>query len=307
MKKIFLFFLLFGNSIFASNDDCVEIECLVRPLERKFHQMKPLCRERDRGSFFQTNDVSSNWSGYAAFTGTADAPNPTYHSVTEVQGSWIVPSLTPQESGNTYSSAWIGIDGFNNFIVEQIGTEHDVIDQNPSYFAWFELYPAGLQLIDGFPINPGDIIEANISYQGEGKSQNSIFKLAIRNQTQKVKFEILQSTLPGYPAHLSSAEWIVEAPAATIQNSDCFAILPFADVGTLPFLSCQAVINQKKGAIDDPHWTFSNIVMSSAEGVKAIPSPLTLFECKKKRKCQYSRFSVTWTSSGSFPYQEMCP
>src|SRR5690348_12236358 len=60
---------------------------------------------------------STNWSGYAV-TG----PN---GSVSSVQGSWIVPSVTCAKHSATYSSYWVGIDGFSSGTVEQTGTDSD--------------------------------------------------------------------------------------------------------------------------------------------------------------------------------------
>src|SRR4051812_35832181 len=71
---------------------------------------------------------STNWSGYAAVTNlSSPAPN----SVTAVSGSWVVPTVTGSRQGSSYSSAWVGIDGFSDSTVEQIGTEQDVINGVP--------------------------------------------------------------------------------------------------------------------------------------------------------------------------------
>src|SRR5690348_216755 len=58
--------------------------------------------------------ASSNWSGYAV-TGS------TYSSVT---AKWTVPSVAASRKA-TYSSDWVGIDGFNNSDLIQTGTESD--------------------------------------------------------------------------------------------------------------------------------------------------------------------------------------
>ena len=53
------------------------------------------------------------WSGYAE-TGT----------FTGVTSTWTVPSVG-SSAAPTYSSAWIGVDGFNNNNLIQTGTEED--------------------------------------------------------------------------------------------------------------------------------------------------------------------------------------
>ena len=49
---------------------------------------------------------------------------------------------TVSGSGPTYSSVWVGIDGYSSNTVEQIGTEQDVsANGKTSYYAWYEMYP----------------------------------------------------------------------------------------------------------------------------------------------------------------------
>jgi hypothetical protein len=43
--------------------------------------------------------------------------------------------------GFYYSSAWVGIDGYSDNTVEQIGTEQDWIWGRAIYYSWFEMYP----------------------------------------------------------------------------------------------------------------------------------------------------------------------
>ncbi len=84
--------------------------------------------------------TSTNWSGYAV-TGPAG-------SVTDAKGSWIVPSVTCS-SAASYSSFWVGIDGFGSNTVEQTGTDSDCQSGSPTYYAWYEFYPGPAFLITG--------------------------------------------------------------------------------------------------------------------------------------------------------------
>ena len=58
-------------------------------------------------------------------------------------GSWIVPTVTGSSRGTTYSAVWVGIDGYSDSTVEQIGTEEDVVNGGPSMHAWWEMYSSG--------------------------------------------------------------------------------------------------------------------------------------------------------------------
>src|SRR5712692_4471420 len=99
--------------------------------------------------------TSTNWSGYAV-TGPAG-------SVTDAKGSWIVPSVTCS-SAASYSSFWVGIDGFNSNTVEQTGTDSDCQSGVPTYYAWFEFYPHPAFRVNSLPIQPGDVMSAEVKY-----------------------------------------------------------------------------------------------------------------------------------------------
>ncbi|MFI0434369.1 MAG: G1 family glutamic endopeptidase [Parachlamydiaceae bacterium] len=352
MKKIVSFFLLL-NFIFTFNfpgygeedvdkqsanhllietdddDGYQPLTCELRSIDRKSTSVR-MCASNHQPLHTSTkseaNSLSFNWSGYTSFTGKNDIRNPTYGSATAVSGSWIIPPLTSSEEGDTYSSAWVGIDGYANSVVEQIGTEHDVIEGVPVYFAWFEMYPAAAQVIEGFPVFEGDLVEGKVLYLGQDASTNDLFRLTIKNHTRKVKFSINQSTLPGNPAHLSSVEWIVEAPV-NITPEGCVEFLPLANFGKIFFGNCQATINGLKGSIDNKHWTYDAITMVARDGtVKDTPS-LLFSNCKdsnssrssnsdsisdsfpkslRKGPCKSSSFYVDWMDSGPFPYDSSC-
>lgn len=136
---------------------------------------------------------SSNWSGYA-ITGTAP-----YTSIT---GNWIVPQVTGRH-GSTYSSAWIGIDGFNNSNLIQTGTEQDYYSGSAHYDAWWEILPAAETVIPGFTVEPGNHMSASIV-----KGSNGQWTITLDDVTTGQTFSTVQS----YSGPGSSAEWILEAP-----------------------------------------------------------------------------------------------
>src|SRR5262249_16810121 len=88
--------------------------------------------------FHTVATTSSNWSGYADQT---NLNTPQNGAVTAVSGSWVVPSVVAGSSRSSYSSFWVGIDGYSSNSVEQIGTDSDVINGVPTYYAWYEMYP----------------------------------------------------------------------------------------------------------------------------------------------------------------------
>lgn len=137
---------------------------------------------------------SSNWSGYA-LSGNAGE----YNIIT---GSWIVPTVQPSR-GSTYSSSWIGIDGFNNSDLIQTGTEQDYYSGSTHYDAWWEILPASETVISNMTVKPGDHMSASIKNDGNGD-----WTITINDLTENESF----TTTQAYSGPAASAEWIQEAP-----------------------------------------------------------------------------------------------
>jgi peptidase A4-like protein len=152
---------------------------------------------------------STNWSGYAADSGT----------YTSVSASWVEPTGSCT-SATRYSSFWVGLDGYSSSSVEQTGTDTDCVDGSPQYYGWYETYP-NPSFNFGDTINPGDTISASVTYEG-----GSSFEYTLADDTQGWSVSTQQSEPD---AQLSSAEVIIEAPCCTASGG----ILPLADFGTV--------------------------------------------------------------------------
>lgn len=213
---------------------------------------------------------SSNWSGYAVETNLI---NPQSNAVSDVKGSWAVPSvICSSSSANTYSAAWVGIDGDSDNTVEQTGTEQDCANGSPRYYAWYEMYPRASHSI-GIAVHPGDVIQAEVRYIGGNN-----FQLTLVDTTTSKTFSIIQKL----NAHRQSAEWIMEAPSSG-------STLPLADFGIIPFTSASATLNNITGSIGNGAWQHDEITMTNNSGApKATPSALSP---------DGSSFNVTWNSS----------
>jgi hypothetical protein len=149
--------------------------------------------------------AASNWSGYAE-TGT----------YTGVSATWTVPTVTPSTTA-TYSSAWIGVDGFNNSDLIQTGTEEDYYNGAAHYNAWWEILPASeTALPTSYPIGAGDRMSASI-YETSSTVSSGFF---FRRTTEHVWDITISDTTRGwsyttkqaYNGPGTSAEWVVEAP-----------------------------------------------------------------------------------------------
>ena len=202
------------------------------------------------------NGTSTNWSGYAVET---NLTSPQSDVVTDVKGTWTVPSVSG--TGTSYCSIWVGIDGYSDGTVEQLGTDSDLSSGTAVYYAWYEMYPAGSRTISRFTVRPGDVITAEVHYTG------SSFVLSINNVTES---ETYSTTKTSSSALRSSAEWIVEAPTVNGNIAD------LAYYGITYFSACSATINGVTGSISNSNWQYDAITMQDSNGNnQSVPSALS--------------------------------
>jgi hypothetical protein len=211
--------------------------------------------------------TSSNWSGYAV-TGSG---------FTSAHGSWIVPKVKCGTTPNSYSSHWVGIDGYSSGTVEQLGTDSDCSGTTPQYYAWFEFYPNPPRLISSITVHPGDVMSATVSQIG------SQFKLKMTNHTISKTVSVTRT----WSAARTSAEFIVEAPSSG-------SVLPLADFTSVSLGEDYTNINDTNwatdssvtGPISDFGANVQKITMQTSGGVnKAVPTKLTT---------DGSSFKVAW-------------
>ncbi len=219
-------------------------------------RIRPHAARNRRLTEREAPSASTNWAGYVAAT---DMASPAPGSVTDVSGTWTVPEVSPSASAKTYSASWVGIDGYSDGTVEQIGAEADWTPRGARFYAWFEMFPHAAYLVSGFDALPGQEIRASVHFDG-----GSLFTLTLENLTNGQTFSTTQRARG---ARQSSAEWIVEAPATT-------HVLKLADFGRTRMTRCTATIDGRSGGIGDPAWQSDSITMQAKRVVKASTSPL---------------------------------
>jgi hypothetical protein len=243
----------------------------VSPREHAPRRVAGLRPDRIEGNV--TISDSTNWSGYAV-TGSG---------FTSAKGSWTVPSVNCAKTPNTYSSFWVGIDGWTSSTVEQTGTDSDCNGSSPSYYAWYEFYPKGSVNISSITVAPGDQMSAAVTYS------SSEFTITITNQTTGKTYS-KSSKVNG--AKRTSAEWIAEAPCCTRGGG----ILPLSDFGTVylgeDYTGITSTNDATDSAVSGPINNFGTAVnesiMVSTKGAdEAVPSSLS---------SDGSSFSVVWDS-----------
>jgi hypothetical protein len=210
-----------------------------------------------------TSSTSGNWAGY----GISGPKN----SVTDVKGTWVVPSFVgscPKTA--SYSAAfWIGIDGMNSTTVEQTGMDLICYHGTVSYYSWREFYPLNYISLT-IVVHAGDKMFAEVSY----KTSTKVFTTTLTDVTTG-KTSSHSRTFPS--AVRSSAEWIVE------DDSGGGGLTPF---GKVTFRNAQATISGSTGSITHFSKVFA-ITMTDSPGTDAVPSSTSFAG---------STFTVTWKS-----------
>jgi hypothetical protein len=207
--------------------------------------------------------TAPNWAGYVD---TGD-------TFTAVSASWTVPQGSCGFLETSTSATWVGIDGWNESTVEQIGTDSNCILGQGVYWAWWEMYPSGPQVI-GIPnvsyvVHPGDLMMASVTSTGVP----GWYTLSIADNTQNWTFVTTQFIAN---ANGGTAECIEEQPAA--------AGLPLMNFGSVTFNQCNATGSDR---VATPIWDHPNLAvdMTSGSTLKATVSPLSN---------DGATFTVTW-------------
>ncbi|MGH2902664.1 MAG: G1 family glutamic endopeptidase [Solirubrobacteraceae bacterium] len=208
---------------------------------------------------------STNWSGYADYGST----------FTAVQGDWVQPAANCEavrKHGYALAAFWVGLDGYEDNTVEQTGTEADCEGATPVYYAWSELYPQSLTVIE-HPVNPGDQMHAQVTQD----------ELVLEDRS--AGWTSRQSFLPG-SLSFSSAEWIAEAPA---QHA-------LTDFGSVHFSSASASSGALAGgAIESGAWSDEAITLAGGHGRNAstLATPGALEEASRAFTIEEDATGVT--------------
>jgi hypothetical protein len=163
-----------------------------------------------------SQNTSTNWSGYAAGSGT----------YTAVSGTWTVPQGAPDGAFGA-AATWVGIGGLTSRDLIQAGTQQvEASAGRVSYQAWIETLPQASQQVP-LIVSPGDSVTVSISLQS-----GSAWQISMANNTTGQTYERTVQ----YTSSLSSAEWIQEAPSAGRGG-----VVPLDNFGTVQFTGGSAV------------------------------------------------------------------
>jgi hypothetical protein len=239
--------------------------------------------------------TSNNWAGFA-ITGPVG-------SVSDVKGSWIVPSVTACSPGeNSFSSFWVGIDGYSSGTVEQIGSDSDCLRGVATYFAWWywwEFYPQKYYVIRSLTPTPGHILSAEVKYD----PSKDTFTVSINDMSTHASFNT--TFQDKHHAQRSSAEWITEGPLTepltrfttnglSRSNSSFYGV----DYTSTASTNC-AVISGFNGVTGCASIaTYNSVTASSVSQITMVTNKGVTRASPSKLTTSGTSFYVTWLSAG---------
>ncbi len=252
-----------------------------------------------------------NWSGYADASSTSTADDFTY-----VSGSWTMPAVqcptAPYQDSGAYDSNWVGIDGFSDSTVEQLGTGAQCFEGVKYYYVWYEMYPGataeeGTAACINDNVNcpqPGDQITASVSVTPGSSGENNYTLTLIDHTRPQESFTDTQECAVATCVD-SSAEWIVERPAYA--PGGLVQFVPLADYGRTSFSAGSLVANGRRSTINGFNGAVydMSIVDDSVSYYLDCPFqqakpgvlPFTAANCPAEPPTPLGGFSVTWDTS----------
>jgi Peptidase A4 family len=192
-----------------------------------------------------TAEPSANWSGYA------DAEASSASTVSNVSGSWTIPRVqclpAPYQNQDVFNANWVGIDGFNDQTVEQLGSATQCFEGVEYYYVWYEMYPAntveeGTTACINDNVNcpqPGDRVSASVNVTSAGSGENN-YTLTLTDHSRPQESFSVTAQCATTTCVDSSAEWIVERPAVAPPFG--VQILPLSDF-TRTFFSRASLVS----------------------------------------------------------------
>jgi hypothetical protein len=214
-------------------------------------------------------DYSGNWSGYVALPEAGHTK-----SFKHVASAYQVPSVNCSVTNYAFSYHWVGLDGWTDGTVEQDGVGSFCVSGTPSYFAWYEMYPAGPT--EEFSVNPGDAITSSVTYDGSGN-----YTMALTDLTTGQSFSV--GTSCASTCANSSAEVITEGYTSAPYNGT-------ADFGAEHY-DTSTVTSQAggHGGLTSTSWsTVESVALGGTTGgIDTQPGPL--YKAGKQ-----SAFPITW-------------
>ena len=206
---------------------------------------------------------SPDWAGWADTPATGTA-------FTSIAASFVIPAVNCADSnykgatadGSDYTYWWAGLDGCENFALEQagIGSQCTGPTAAPQYFAFYQMFPRQL-VTENTAVTAGDHVTLLVQYTKAGR-----YLLKVTDATAKTGFTTYQKCTGD--CQRASAEVITEAPGGGV--ADGFPLAAFSPVsftGASVSATDGARTAHRFGLTTDPgFWTGNKMVMVTSHG-----------------------------------------
>jgi Peptidase A4 family len=137
------------------------------------------------------------WSGYQ---NTSDPG-----TFTAVTGTWRIP-VTHCVKEQEMNAMWVGFDGVGNHSAEQVGTLAYCFKGVPTYYTWWDLYPAAATKVSD-TVHPGDLVTGTVTRNGTS------YTISLTDHTDPShSFSTVQTCPATATCQNRSVEWIAMRP-----------------------------------------------------------------------------------------------
>lgn len=193
--------------------------------------------------------ISRNWAGYVATSSAGGASC--------VEATWVEPSISCPSAGTRAVAIWVGIGGFSEAALVQIGTEASCRNGAAVRVSWRESLPQEKSVVPtDLEVNAGDRIHAQVLWLGGSRYRLSMINLS---NSEAFSMELSNRSL-----RRMSTEWVVEAPAVGCP-SGC-QILSMPRFSTVTFSNVATTWRGILQPLDGPSFIHQRIRMVNAGG-----------------------------------------
>lgn len=217
---------------------------------------------------------SGNWSGYLATPKKSHAQAFRY-----VSADYSVPSVNCSTTNYAFAYQWVGLDGDTDGTVEQDGVGSYCVSGQPTYFAWSEMYPAGVDV--QFYLNAGDAVTSSVYYDSTTKE----YELDLTDLTSGQNFAVDETCAS--TCKNSTAEVITEGyPSSPYDGT--------ADFGMEQYNSIKVTDRSgQRGSLVNSNWTLQESI--AVNGSKQDDTePGALYSASEPSSPALSAFGVQW-------------
>jgi hypothetical protein len=220
---------------------------------------------------------SGNWSGYIALPKSGGAS-----TFKGISASYSVPSVNCGTTPTAFAYQWVGLDGDTDGTVEQDGVGSYCVSGSPTYFAWSEMYPAGVDV--QFYLNPGDAINSSVNYTATSHT----YTLALTDVTSGQTFSVNETCAPA-TCKRTSAEVITEGyPSGSYGGTSDFGAEHYDSIAVTSGTGTA-------GGLTSAHWTTDeSIAQGATEDTTTAPG--ALYSSSAPSSPALSAFEDLWYS-----------